>query len=122
MKQLVWIVLTEMLQHKEAFFEVLRLEPPLVESQVTHQQAYLDDVSKIPLTAPNVDKATKTGIIHAMYPKRRLAKVWNIQQEFIFMLCISYFYIWFKYSFTIFGDNLNSLSTSITLVNIKKQI
>lgn len=36
---------------------------------------YLEDVSKIPFTAPKVDMATNTGIVQAIIPKSRLAKV-----------------------------------------------
>jgi hypothetical protein len=36
---------------------------------------YLEDVNNTPLTAPNVDIATNTGIIHAIGPYRRSAKV-----------------------------------------------
>lgn len=37
--------------------------------------AYLDDVSRTPLTAPNVDMATNTGITHAIGPYSRSANV-----------------------------------------------
>jgi hypothetical protein len=36
---------------------------------------YLDDVNNTPLTAPNVDIATNTGMIHAIGPYKRSAKV-----------------------------------------------
>ena len=35
---------------------------------------HLAEVNSIPLTPPNVDKATKIGIVHAMTPKSRWAK------------------------------------------------
>lgn len=37
-------------------------------------QNSLDEVNKIPLTAPNVDKATKTGIVQASGPNNLSAK------------------------------------------------
>ena len=46
---------------------------------------YLEDVSRIPLTAPKVERATKTGIIQAIYPYKRLAKVWKKRLRVIFL-------------------------------------
>jgi len=43
---------------------------------------YLDEVRRIPLTAPNVDSATNTGMIQAMKPYRRLANVCESRKNF----------------------------------------
>ena len=37
----------------------------------------LEEVKRIPLTPPNVDRATKIGIIHDMTPYMRWANVYN---------------------------------------------
>ncbi|KAG1659856.1 hypothetical protein GQR58_022311 [Nymphon striatum] len=44
---------------------------------------YLDDVNRIPLTPPNVDMATNTGIIHAITPNILFANSFVKHQNFL---------------------------------------
>lgn len=39
--------------------------------------SYLEEVSKIPFTAPNVESATNIGITHDMLPRVLFEKVWK---------------------------------------------
>jgi len=42
---------------------------------------HLEEVNRIPLTPPNVERATNIGIIHAMTPYRRSANTWTTQSR-----------------------------------------
>lgn len=49
--------------------------PPPLHNFAIITLTYLDDVSKTPLTAPNVEAATNSGMERANQPKRRSANV-----------------------------------------------
>lgn len=50
---------------------------------------HLELVSRIPLTAPNVDKATNTGIVHAIGPYSLSANVYNNKYNVIIYYIIN---------------------------------
>lgn len=65
--------------------------------------SHLELVNRIPFTAPNVDKATNTGIVHAIGPYNLSAKVYKkkkknmcVNSSVAFMYKYIYTFVWYQ--------------------------